>query len=209
MKILELAPTPSARRVGIFLAELGLDVPREQLDLRGGDNLTPEFKSKSVNGRIPVLALDDGTHICESVAICRYFDALHPRDQSLFGNSPLEQAQVEMWNRVLELNGLMVAFQAFRNLTGFFKDRERFVEAWGSESRERIIEFLPTLEARLEGRDFVAIDRFSIADITGFVLIGFLPRLEIELTDAMPNIRRWHDAIAARPAVAALLASQQ
>ncbi|WP_372872472.1 glutathione S-transferase family protein [Shewanella sp.] len=199
MKILELASTPSARRVGIFLAELGIEVPREQLNLRAGDNLTPEFKSKSVNGRIPVLALDDGNYICESVAICRYFDALHPSRQSLFGNTPLEQAQVEMWNRVLELNGLMVAFQGFRNLSGIFKDRERVVEPWGVECRQRLLEFLPSLEARLNGRDFVAIDRFSIADITGFVLIGFLPRLDIELTDTMPNIRRWYAAVAERP----------
>ncbi|MEW7866166.1 glutathione S-transferase family protein [Aeromonas diversa] len=205
MIIHELAPTPSARRVSIFLAEMGIEVPRVQIDLRGGDNLKPEFRAKSVNGRIPMLELDDGTCLCETMAICRFFDASSPRTSSLFGETPLEQGQVEMWNRILELEGIMVAFQAFRNLTGVFRDRERCVEAWGVESRERLEELLPRLEARLEGRQFVAIDRFSVADITGYVLLDFCrQRLELETEGRYPNLSRWYQTIHARPAIAAL-----
>lgn len=90
MIIHELAPTPSARRVSIFLAEMGIEVPRSQVDLRSGDNLKPEFRAKSVNGRIPMLELDDGTCLCETMAICRFFDAGSPRASSLFGDTALE-----------------------------------------------------------------------------------------------------------------------
>ena len=149
MKLYELAPTPSARRVSIFLAEKGIEVPRVNVDIRGGENLSAEFKAKSVNGRIPLLELDDGSYLCESVAICRYLDEIHPSERSLFGNTPLERAKVEMWQRIIELQGLMVGFQAFRNLSGVYKDRENCVESWGVESRQRVIDFLPSLDKQL------------------------------------------------------------
>lgn len=204
MKLYELAPTPSARRVSIFLAEKGIEIPRVNVDIRAGENLTAEFKAKSLNGRIPLLELDDGSYLCESVAICRYLEEIHPSEHSLFGNSPLERAKVEMWQRVIELQGLMVGFQAFRNLTGIYKDRENCIQAWGEESRQRVIDFLPTLDQQLNKSPFIAGDNFSIADITAYVFISFIKNLEIEVTDHLPHLKVWFITMAKRPAIVSL-----
>lgn len=204
MKLYELAPTPSARRVSIFLAEKGIEVPRVNVDIRGGENLSAEFKAKSVNGRIPLLELDDGSYLCESVAICRYLEEIHPSVNSLFGNTPLERAKVEMWQRIIELQGLMVGFQAFRNLSGVYKDRENCVESWGAESRQRVIDFLPSLDQQLSKSPFVAGDEFSIADISAYVFISFIKNLDIEVTDSLPHLKAWFITMVQRPAIVSL-----
>ncbi|MGE6435981.1 glutathione S-transferase [Shewanella baltica] len=204
MKLYELAPTPSARRVSIFLAEKGIEVPRVNVDIRGGENLSAEFKAKSVNGRIPLLELDDGSYLCESIAICRYLEEIHPSVNSLFGNTPLERAKVEMWQRIIELQGLMVGFQAFRNLSGVYKDRENCVESWGAESRQRVIDFLPSLDQQLSKSPFVAGDEFSIADISAYVFISFIKNLDIEVTDSLPHLKAWFITMVQRPAIVSL-----
>ncbi|MGF1760666.1 glutathione S-transferase [Photobacterium sagamiensis] len=203
MKIYELAPAPSARRVSIFLAEKGIEIERVNVDIRGGENLFDEFKAKSINGRIPVLELDDGTTICESIAICRYFDEIYPSPPSLFGDTPLERANVEMWQRVVELQGLCTAMQAFRNITGIYKDRENCVESWGHESRQRVVEFLPTLDEQLANSAYIAGDKFSVADITAFVMCGFIKNLEITIDEMFPHIQDWYERVSQRPSVQA------
>lgn len=122
----------------------------------------------------------------------------------MFGDTALEQAQVEMWQRVVEFQGLVPAMQAFRNITGLFKDRENIVEAWGVESRLRLVEFLPTLDQRLANSRYLAGDNFSIADITAFSMIRFIKLLKIELDDSLPNLQRWFEQIAQRPSIKAL-----
>ncbi|TXZ74742.1 glutathione S-transferase [Vibrio mimicus] len=201
MKLYETAMTPSSRRVSIFLKELGLDVERVQVDVRGGENLSDAFKSKSLNGKVPLLELEDGTTLCESVAICRYFDQAYPNSHHLFGNTALEKAQVEMWHRVVEFQGLYAGFQAFRNLSGIYKDRENCVYAWGEESKARVSEFLPQLEQRLAQSAFIASDRFTIVDITAYIFIGFAEKaLELPVAEHYPHITRWYEQIAQRPA---------
>lgn len=192
MKLHEKAGTPSAERVNIFLRELGIELERVDVDIRAAENRTDAFIDKAPNGLIPVLELDNGTHICESVAICRYLDAITPNDKALFGRTPLEQAQVEMWVRILEFQGMVPAFQAFRNLSGFFSDRETCIKEWGEESRKRLLTFLPILDKQLSKQPWVAGEHFSIADITAWVLCGFLGRLDIELDEHLPNLQRWH-----------------
>ncbi|MGR5146970.1 glutathione S-transferase family protein [Photobacterium alginatilyticum] len=201
MKIYELGPAPSARRVSVFLAEKGIDVERQQVDIRGGENLSEKFRAISLNGQIPVLELDDGTTICESVAICRYFDEAFPTKQSLFGNSALEKAQIEMWQRLVELRGLLVAMQAFRNISGIYQDRENCITAWGEESRQRLVDFLPTLEKQLSKTTYVAGDNFSIADITAVILCDFMKNLEIHIDENLPNLQRWYQLVSTRPSV--------
>lgn len=204
MKLYELAMTPSAKRVNIFLNEMGIELNRHSINLGAGDNLSDEFKALSVNGRIPVLQLDDGQTLCESIAICRYFDELTPVKHSLFGNTPLEKAQVEMWQRICELQGLFVAFQAFRNITKIYQDRERCVEAWGEESRQRVIEFLPTLETQLSRHPYIAGEHFSIADITTYVMISFIQRLDITPDSAQVHLIAWFNKMQQRPSIQAL-----
>ncbi|MGD8111649.1 glutathione S-transferase [Vibrio sp. TRT 17S01] len=201
MKIYETAMTPSCRRVSIFLKELGIEVPREEINVQGGDNLKEEFKAKAVNGRVPLLELDDGTTICESVAICRYFDESSANNNALFGRDAKEKAQVEMWHRVVEFQGLYTGFQAFRNLTAIYDDRETCVYEWGAESKERVAAFLPQLDARLAASEYVASEQFTIVDITAFIFVGFAQNgLELDVLGQYPNIRRWFDVVSTRPA---------
>jgi glutathione S-transferase len=204
MKLYEFAPAPSAIRVSIFLGELNLNIERVHVDIRGGENLSEQFKRKAVNGKIPFLELDDGTTICESVAICRYLEATTVVKSSLFGDTPWEQAQVEMWHRVVEFQGLVPAMQAFRNISGLFKDRENIVEAWGEESRQRLIDFLPTLDKQLATNNYIAGNTFSIVDITAFCMINFIHVLKIELDDSLPDLQRWFNQVAQRPSIKGL-----
>ncbi|KJY76854.1 glutathione S-transferase family protein [Vibrio nigripulchritudo] len=199
MKLYETAMTPSSRRVTIFMKELGIEMEKEQLNVRAGDNLTPEYLAKSLNGKVPLLELDDGEVISESVAICRYLDAVTENNKALFGKDALEQANVEMWHRVMEFEGLYAGFQAFRNLTGIYSDRETCVEAWGVESKKRVESFLPKLEKRLAESEYVAADHFTIVDITGAIFIGFAANgLEIEVFETYPAIKKWFDNVSAR-----------
>ncbi|HCH3497425.1 TPA: glutathione S-transferase [Vibrio parahaemolyticus] len=201
MKLYETAMTPSCKRVSIFLKEIGGEVERVALNVREGDNLSESFKQKSVNGKVPLLELDDGTTICESVAICRYLDEAFENDLALFGANQLERAQVEMWHRVVEFQGLYAAFQAFRNITEIYQDRENCVAAWGEESKSRVLEFLPTLDKRLSESEYIATDQFSIVDITGYIFIGFAVNgLSIEVFEKYPNIARWFEQVSARDA---------
>ncbi|EIO3704450.1 glutathione S-transferase [Vibrio parahaemolyticus] len=201
MKLYETAMTPSCKRVSIFLKEIGGEVERVALNVREGDNLSESFKQKSVNGKVPLLELDDGTTICESVAICRYLDEAFENDLSLFGANQLERAQVEMWHRVVEFQGLYAAFQAFRNITAIYQDRENCVAAWGEESKSRVLEFLPTLDKRLSESEYIATDQFSVVDITGYIFIGFAVNgLSIEVFEKYPNIARWFEQVSARDA---------
>ncbi|CAI2325664.1 glutathione S-transferase [Vibrio parahaemolyticus] len=201
MKLYETAMTPSCKRVSIFLKEIGGEVERVALNVREGDNLSESFKQKSVNGKVPLLELDDGTTICESVAICRYLDEAFENDLALFGANQLERAQVEMWHRVVEFQGLYAAFQAFRNITAIYQDRENCVTAWGEESKSRVLEFLPTLDKRLSESEYIATDQFSIVDITGYIFIGFTVNgLSIEVFEKYPNIARWFEQVSARDA---------
>ncbi|TOA26070.1 glutathione S-transferase [Vibrio parahaemolyticus] len=201
MKLYETAMTPSCKRVSIFLKEIGGEVERVALNVREGDNLSESFKQKSVNGKVPLLELDDGTTICESVAICRYLDEAFENDLALFGANQLERAQVEMWHRVVEFQGLYAVFQAFRNITAIYQDRENCVAAWGEESKSRVLEFLPTLDKRLSESEYIATDQFSIVDITGYIFIGFAVNgLSIEVFEKYPNIARWFEQVSARDA---------
>lgn len=200
MKLYEAAPTPSSRRVSIFLKLIGSDVERVQLDLKGGDNLAEDFQKRNPSGTVPMLELDDGTCISESVAVCRYLDATVDSDKNLFGKGALEQAQVEMWHRVVELQGLMMAFQGFRNISGFYADRENCVSEWGEEAKSRAIAFLSKLDSRLAESSYVAGEHLTIVDITGFLFINVVKMAFKHEVDAeYPNISAWHAKLAAMP----------
>ncbi len=201
MKLYEFAPTPSSRRVSIFLNELGVDVERVQVNVREGENLTEEYKQKSVNGKVPMLELESGVTISESVAICRYFHEATPNKKFLFGETHLEMAQVEMWNRIVEFQGLYAGFQAFRNISGIYKDRETCVEAWGVESKARVETFLPQLDERLSTSAYVATEGLTIVDITAFIFVGFAEKaLQLDVLNNYPNIARWYSELSQRPA---------
>jgi glutathione S-transferase len=202
MHIIEAKGTPNGRRVRVFLAEKGIEVPAVNIDLRAGENLGAEYRAKNPFGRVPTLELDDGTCIAESVAICRYFEALKP-EPCLFGSDARTAAVIEMWNRRAELNVLMPGAQAFRNLTGFFKDRERVSAEWGEISEAATADAIGLFDAHLANHAFLAGDTFSIADITFGVSLDFFQALKLKLPFELPHLSRYRAELASRPSWAA------
>ncbi|MEM7077386.1 MAG: glutathione S-transferase family protein [Pseudomonadota bacterium] len=201
MKLYE-SPSPNARRVHIFMAEKGFDCERVAVDLRAGENISPEYLAKNPGGRVPVLELDDGTYLAESVAICRYLEGLHP-DPNLFGTTALAQATIEMWARRAELNFMNNVAGAFRNITGFFKDRETCVKEWGEVCAEVAPTMLNMFDDQLASNEYVAGDQFSIADITLGVAIDFAHMVKVVPMPELANIARWHEMVSARPSFSA------
>lgn len=198
MKLHESQPAPNSRRVHMFMEEKDIECDRVGVDIRGGENLQPDFLAKNPFGRIPVLELDNGNFISESVAICRYFEEIEPAPP-LFGNSPESMAQVEMWNRRAENNFMMNVAMAFRNITGFFKDREKISAEWGHICAEVAADVIPAFDAQLADNEFLAGDTFSIADITFVVAYDFAQSVKVEVPRDLPNIQRWYETVSARP----------
>ncbi|MBV8055606.1 MAG: glutathione S-transferase family protein [Deltaproteobacteria bacterium] len=202
MKIYESHNAPNPRRVRIFLAEKGLQVPFEEVDITKAVNRGEEFRRKNPLGTVPVLELDNGICISESVAICRYFEELHPQP-ALFGSGPEERAVVEMWNRQIEFNLLQTIADAFRQRHDFFKGRIRQLPEYAQVQRLNAEDSLVWLDHELAGRRFIAGDRFSIADITALVAIDFGRVSKIAINSDQQNLARWHSEIAARPSAQA------
>ena len=203
MKLYESGRAPNPRRVRIFLSEKGITVPSEQIDLAAQEQKSPEFTALNPMQRVPVLALDDGTVIAESMAICRYFERLRP-EPPLFGRGPKEEALVEMWNRRMELNLLSAVMNVFRHTHPAMKEMESpQVPEWAEVNKPRIAEFLAILDAELENQLFIAGDHFTVADITGLVAIEFMRPARLELAEDLSNVRRWYAQISARPSAKA------
>lgn len=203
MKLYDVGRAPNPRRVRIFLAEKGIEVPSQQVDLGALEQHGEEFTALNPMQRVPVLVLDDGTVITESVAICLYFEKLKP-EPNLFGEGPLESALVEMWNRRLELHFYGPVSQSFRHTSPAMVKREiPQVAEWGAACRQKSEEFLHFFENEMGKREFVAGNRFTIADITALVTVDFMRVIKFSLTPEMKNLSRWHAAVSARPSAKA------
>jgi glutathione S-transferase len=203
VKIIETRSAPNPRRVRIFLAEKGLEVAFEEVDLMAGALRTAGFTALNPLQRVPVLVLDDGTAIAESVAICRYFEELHP-EPALFGRGAKGRALVEMWSRRVELSLFLPIAFVFRHLHPKMAPLEvPQVPAWGEANRAKTLEFLQILDGRLGGSPFVAGDEPSIADITALVAVDFMKPAKIVRPEELANLDRWHRMMSARPSAAA------
>jgi glutathione S-transferase len=193
---------PNPRRVRIFLAEKGVSLPTETVDLGAQAHKTAYYRAINPMQRLPALVLDDGTVIAESIAICRYVEALHPVPP-LFGEGAREQALVEMWQRRVEFHLLTVVSQAFRHLHPAMAALEvPQVAAWGEANKPRALEFLSFLDGELQGRSYVAGARFSVADITAVVAVDFMKPAKLAVPDGLAHLQRWHREVSGRPSVA-------
>lgn len=201
MKLYE-SPSPNARRVQVFMAEKGFDCERVPVDIRGGENISAEYLAKNPGGRVPMLELDDGTCIAETMAICRYLECLHP-EPNLYGETPLEIATIEMWQRRVEMLFMAEVAGAFRNITGFFKDRETCVEEWGKVCAEKAPKALQMFDAQLADSEYLAGDKFSVADISLAVALDFARMVKVVDLPDLPNINRWYEVVNARPSLSA------
>jgi len=202
MKIYDAQMAPNPRRVRIFLAEKGIQVPYVQVDLASAENRGAEFRKKNPLGVVPVLELDDGTCIAESVAICRYFEELHPQPP-LMGTDALDRALVEMWQRHMELEVFVPIAQVFRNSSPFFKGRIAQVPEYGEACRKQAEQRLAWLDQELAAREFIAGPRYTIADITALCGIDFGRVSSIRILPEQKNLARWHAAVSARPSAQA------
>jgi glutathione S-transferase len=163
----------------------------------------PAFLAKNPLGTLPVLELDDGTLIAESVAICRYFEESIP-EPPLFGRSILERAQVEMWNRRMELELLLPTIDVFIHTHPYWVGRRRQVGEWGEARRVQVVERMRWLDSELRDRQFIGVDRYNIADITAQVaLLTARGALKLAIPDDHKNLTRWWNAVSARPSARA------
>jgi len=196
-------PAPNPRRVRIFLAEKGVTVPMKTVSMMSGEHKAPDFLALNPLGQVPALVLDDGSVIAESIAICRYFEALHP-DPPLFGRGAEQIAAIDMWMRRVELRlgtPLAMVWQHTHPFTARvvvpqYKD-------FGESNRAKVTAAMRFLDAALADREWLAGDSYSIADIVLLTTIDFAAFIEMGVPDDMPHLANWHARASARPSAAA------
>lgn len=203
MKLFDGGRAPNPRRVRVFLAEKGIEVPIVPVDMGAMEHRGAEVSGRNPLQSLPVLELDDGTILTETVAICRYFDEIQPEPR-LFGEGAVGKAQVEMWQRRMELELLMRVAHVFRHIHPAMKEWEvPQIPEWGEANRPKVIKFLHFLNGELANREFIAGDAYTIADITGLIAMDFMKPARIALPDECDHVRRWYEAVSTRPSAAA------
>jgi glutathione S-transferase len=210
LTLYDMAKAPNPRRVRMFLSEKGIDIPRVEVDIQAGENLAPAYLAVNPRGVVPTLVLENGRILDESLAICRYIECLHP-EPDLFGKTAIEQAEVERWQRRMEFEGMFNIAAVFRNTAEAYATRGApgagpetpQIPELAERGRLLAIQWMDRLEARLAGREWLATDRFSVADITAFVCLDFAKWVKIRAGDAQPNVQAYHARIKARPSAAA------
>jgi glutathione S-transferase len=210
MKLYDFAPAPSPRRVRIFMAEKGLEVPTVQVALGEGKQFAPEYRAVNPRCTVPALVLNDGTAISEVLAIWTYLEAIRP-DPPLMGTTPEDKATVAMWERRMELDGYFAAAEAFRNAWPAFAGHAVVgphgyaqIPALAERGTARTLDFYRDLDARLAESPFVAGLSFSVADITAVVTVDFAVRdVGLPVPDDCKALRRWRDAVSCRPSMKA------
>lgn len=210
MKLYDFGPAANAKRVRMFLAEKGIEIPIVEVQVRDGALFEEPYRTMNPFAVVPFLELDDGTVIGESVAICKYLEELHP-EPSLLGRDARERALIEMWNRRLEIDGLMPMIHAVRNTNPLFAGRvvpgTRTDLAQLPEIVERgkamLMILLERIDPILKDDAFIAGERFSIADITGFFMMNAAKVLDVPFAERFPDVARWHADLASRPSAEA------
>lgn len=195
------ARAPNPRRTDIFLAEKCVEIERVPIDLLAGDHKHPDYLARTGVPQVPALELSDGTVLVEAPAICRFIEALHP-EPNMLGRDPLEAAVIESWQRRVEFRVMQTVAFAFRHTNPHMAALESQCADWGAVNAGRIDERLDELDRRLQGREWIAADRLTIADITAVVAIDFLRILKRGVPEGMTALRDWHARMRARPSTA-------
>ncbi len=199
MKILDEKRAPNPRRVRVFLAEKEIHVPFEQVDIMSGAHKSEEFAKLNPIQRVPVLILNDGTVIAESMAICRYFEAVQP-EPSLFGKTPVEIGIIEMWNRRAELNFFLPISQYFRHTHPAMAHLEvPQIPAWAEANKPRVGEIIRVFNERLSSSPYLAGENFSVADITAMIATDFMKPARLTIPDEAAHFKRWYGEVTSRP----------
>lgn len=196
--------SPNGARVAIFLAEKGIEIPVEPVNLMMGEHQTDAFEHMNSLRQVPVLELDDGRYLTESIAICRYLEHLHP-SPSLFGNTPEQQAFTEMWTRRMELWLFNVAGDIGIHEFAFFKDRIEQNAEYAASRRRDLTKRLNWLDTELaDGRAYVAGSDFTMADIIGMTMLVLTDFAGIELPPDLRHVKAWESRLRSRPSFPAM-----
>lgn len=197
---------PNPHVVRMFMAEKGLDIPVQQVDLMKGENRQPPFNQKiNVSGQLPALELDDGSVICEIIAICEYLEEIAP-EPSLIGTTAEERAETRMWTRRIDLNIVEPLGGGFRAAEGraIFESRFRLIRAEAADDLKAIArDKILWLDGLMEGQDYVCGDRFSLADILLFCFLIFGARVGQPMPAEAKHLPAWLERVKARPSAAA------
>ena len=199
MKLYDLPASPNTRRVRIFIAEKNLEIEMIPIDMMSGENKTEEYLAKNPLGRMPLLELDDGTCIAESIAICRYLENEFP-DPPLFGTTSLEKAMIEMWQRRMEFQFLNPLIDIFRNTHEMWKDRIVQIPQVAVIASEGVKEQRVWLNQELEGKEYIAGDGYSVADITAqCAFVMGKAAVGIRIPEDLSNLDAWWSRVTSRP----------
>lgn len=209
MKFYDCKTAPSPRRVRIFMAEKGVDIETVQVDLGSGEQFADAYREINPDCVVPALQLDDGSCLSEVIAICHYLEALHP-EPSLLGTSNEERARILMWNSKVEQQGLWAVADAFRNAAKGLKDRAATglvsyaqIPELAERGRDRVEQFFGRIDEQLGNNEFIAGDRYSIADISAMVVVDFAAWIKVSVPEDAEHIRRWYESVSSRPSAAA------
>lgn len=211
MKLYDWPVAPNPRRVRMYLAEKGITIPIEDVGTGPNLSLSPDYLKKHPHGLVPCLELDDGTVIGEAMAICRYFETENP-DPPLMGTDAKDRALVEMWERKADMEGLHAASEAFRNSAPDFKDRglpgQRGdtipqLQALVERGTARVARFFRKIDDQLGKHQYLAGERFTVADITALCTIDFCDWIDLGIPADCPNVQRWYDEVSTRPSTKA------
>lgn len=202
MLLYDTPRAPNPRRVRIFLAEKGVEIERREINLLALEHKGADYARINPLLGVPALVLDDGAVLTESVAICRYFESLHP-EPPLFGRDGREQAFVEMWQRRMEFSLFTPVAHAFRHSHPRMAALEKpQIPQFAEVQRERAVDALRWLDAELSERRHVAGEDFTIADITAFVAVELTGLARVPTPDGLAHLARWRAEVSERPGVA-------
>lgn len=197
MQLFTFDGAPNPRRVNLFIRYKGIEIPTRQINLREGEQLGEEYRRINPRCIVPALQLDDGSVLCEGVAICWYLESLYPQ-RPLMGVGAQQQAQVLSWDHLVFADGLMPVAEALRNRSAAFKDRA--LPGPGSvpqipelelRGRQRLQLFWQYLDAHLQGREFILGNALTLADIDAFTVIDFAGWIKERVPDSCTNLNRW------------------
>ncbi len=195
-------PAPNPRRVRIFATEKGIELPSQPVSILKREHKSPEYLALNPRGQTPALQLDDGTVITESVAICRYLEAVYP-EPPLFGIGAVEQALIEMWSRRVEMILMPPVGAVWVHTHQFTAALPGRNTEWGEANRPRVDDALRFFDASLEGRTFIAGENYTIADILLLTTVDFAAFVGIEMAEDLNNLHAWHARATARPSATA------
>ena len=205
MKFYDCLTAPSPRRVRMLIAEKGIEIETIQVDLRGAEHLSEAFARINPRRTVPVLELDDGTALLDSNSISLYLDAVYP-EPNLLGQNPKERSVIAMWQRDMEVNGLEAVTECFRNSSKGLQNRAltgavdyEQIPALAERGRRRVRQFISELNQRLAHSQYVAGERFTVADITAFVSVDFTRAIKESIPETATDLKRWYAAVGARP----------